>query len=66
MYCSKYKSFANYLYDKGQWQLTFPMTTGRRHFAGMVSSPYRNSSHKFLAMSPYTDVLTTAGNLIFD
>jgi hypothetical protein len=37
------------------------MTIERRSFAGMVSSPFRNSSHKFLAMSPYADVFTNAG-----
>ena len=59
------KSFSNYLYNLGQWQLTYPMTIGRRHFSGMVSSPFRNPSHKFLVMSPYTDVLTTTGSLDF-
>ena len=56
-----------YTFQQGQWQLSFPMKEPRFHFSGMMSSPYRNSSHRMFILggdhpaSYSAEVLTSSG-----
>ena len=51
-----------FTFTNGSWKTTFPMNQDRRHFAGMPSSPFKNSSHMFLVIGAFgMEVLTATG-----
>jgi len=51
-----------FIYSNGGWKQTFSMNKQRFHFAGMPSSPFRNSTHQFFVIGQYDmEVLTPTG-----
>ena len=60
--CGGYNSKSCYVYSDEGWKSTFNLSQVQFHFAGMSSSPFRNSSHKFFIIGRTAmEVLTPTG-----